>query len=310
MSTLGRPSDTTVAQPRHRAALAAALVSVVLWSSAFVGIRAADGHFAPAPLAAARLLIGSIALGLIVVARREPLPSRRELPAIIVCGLLWFALYNVALNSGERFVDAGVASLITGIGPILVAVLAGIFLGEGFSTYVFAGGAVAIVGTAVMAATGGSHANLRGVVLCLLAVVAYAGGVVTEKVVLRHVSVLQTVFLCCLVGAVACSPALPAFVHETATAPAGKIAWVAYLGVFPTAVGFTTWAYTLARTEAARLGTLIYLGPPVSIGLAWWLLAEVPPSLALLGGAVCLLGVSVSRRPARSGPSRVRDPKL
>ena len=82
----------------RRAAKAAGLVSIALWASAFVGIRAAGPHFSPGPLAVGRLLIGSIVLGLIVAVRREPLPAARDLPAIVLCGLLWFALYNVALT--------------------------------------------------------------------------------------------------------------------------------------------------------------------------------------------------------------------
>jgi drug/metabolite transporter (DMT)-like permease len=289
-------------------ATAAGFVSVALWASAFVGIRAAGPHFGPGPLAVGRLAIGSLVLGLIVAVRREPLPARRDLPAIVLCGLLWFALYNVALNAGERHVDAGTASMLIRVGPVLTAILAGLFLREGFAANVFAGGAIAIAGAGVIAAATRDDGVITraGVLLCLLAAAAYAGGVVTEKVVLRRVSPLMTVFLCCLVGALACAPFLPAFAAEAANAPGGSLAWLAYLGVFPTAIGFTTWAYALARTEAARLGTLAYLAPPISIVLAWLLLGETPPLLALVGGATSLCGVAVSRRvsyPSPAGPS-------
>jgi drug/metabolite transporter (DMT)-like permease len=287
---------------------AAALVSVTLWASAFVGIRAAGTDFAPGPLAVGRLLIGGVVLGALVVIRREPLPARRDLPLIVLCGLLWFALYNVALNAGERHVDAGTASMIIRIGPILIAVLAGLVLKEAVSRHVYAGGAIAVGGTAIIAvATADTGASTpAGTLLCLLAAAAYAGGVVTEKLVLRRVSPLQTVFLCCVVGAITCAPFLPRLVQETATASSTGIAWLAYLGVFPTAVAFTTWAYALASSEAARLGALAYLGPPVTIVLAWVLLGQAPPSLALAGGGTCLAGVAVSRRPSAPRATRRR----
>jgi drug/metabolite transporter (DMT)-like permease len=277
---------------------AAALVSVTLWASAFVGIRAAGREFGPGQLAAGRLLIGCVVLGVLVALRREPLPSRRELPLIALCGLLWFALYNVALNAGEQRVDAGTASMIIRIGPILIAVLAGLVLKEGFSRHVFAGGAIALAGTAVIAvATAGTGASsIDGTLLCVVAAAAYAGGVVTEKMVLRRVSALHTVFLCCTVGACACSPFLPSLLEEVATASSGSIAWLTYLGIFPTAMAFTTWAYALARSAAAPLGALAYLGPPISILLAWSMLHETPQPIALAGGATCLAGVALSRR--------------
>lgn len=296
-----------------RPAVAAGLTSVTLWASAFVGIRAAGRYFAPGPLAAGRLLIGSVVLGLIVAIRREPLPRRRSVPLIGVCGLLWFALYNVCLNAAERRLDPGTASMIVRVGPILIAVLAGLLLDEGFSRWTFIGGAVALLGTGVIAlgsSGGGGSASLGGVALCLLAAVAYAGGVVAEKVVLRSVGSLPTVFCCCLVGALACSPFLYGFFGELGAAPDGGVVWLLYLGVFPTAVGFTTWAWALARTEAGRLGALVYLGPPISILLSWLLLGEVPPALGLLGGAIALVGVAVSGRRPRTPRAPARRPRV
>ena len=69
-----------------------------------------------------------------------------------------------------------------------------------------------------------------------------------------------------------------------------------YLGALPTALGFTTWAYSLARTSAGRLGVTTYLVPPISIVLGWAILGESPPALAFAGGSLCLVGVAISRR--------------
>ena len=87
-------------------ALAAALVTVVLWASAFVGIRAAGEELSPGPLALARLVLGAAALGVFVAVRREALPPRSDLGLLLACGLLWFGAYNVMLNEAEQRVDA------------------------------------------------------------------------------------------------------------------------------------------------------------------------------------------------------------
>src|SRR5204862_1527953 len=89
-------------------------------------------RLAPGALALGRLLVGSTVLGVLVLARREPLPCRRDLPPILACGLLWFGFYNVALNAGERRVDAGTAAMLVNVAPVLIALLAGVLLGEGF----------------------------------------------------------------------------------------------------------------------------------------------------------------------------------
>ena len=285
---------------RREALLAwgAALVTVVLWASAFVGIRAAGEDLSPGALSLARLLVGSAALGALVLIRRERLPARGDLPAIALCGVLWFGLYNVVLNAAERLVDAGTAAMLVGVGPVLIAVFAGVLLGEGFPRSLFVGCAVAFAGVAVIGlstSARGFDAGL-GAALCLVAALAYAGGVVTQKPLLRRVSALQVTWLACGVGAIACLPFAPALLRELGEAGASSVGWAVYLGVFPTAVAFTTWAYALARTTAGRMGATTYLVPPLAVLMGWLILGEVPPALALLGGGLCLAGVAVARR--------------
>ena len=153
-------------------------------------------------------------------------------------------------------------------------------------------------GTAVIAlatSNGGLDAGW-GVVLCLVAALAYASAVVIQKPVLAHVSALQVTWLACTVGALACLPFAPSLIHESARAPASAIAWAIYLGAVPTAIGFLAWAYALSRTTAGRMGSTTYLVPPIAIFLGWLLLDETPPGLAFLGGALCLAGVVVTSR--------------
>jgi drug/metabolite transporter (DMT)-like permease len=280
------------------AALGAALVTVVLWASAFVGIRSAGRAFEPGALSLGRLVVAVCALAVI---GRLPLPSREALRAaggaLLACGLLWFAAYNLALNAGERRVDAGTAAMLVNVGPVLIAVLAGLLLHEGFPRMLFLGCAVAFAGVAVIAVASSRHsATTAGVLLCLAAALAYAGGVVAQKVVLRTLTGTQTVFMCCVVGMLACLPFAGRLVSQLQDAPGGSIGWLVYLGLAPTALGFSTWAFALRRTDAGRLAAMTYLVPPISILLGWLWLGESPAALAYLGGALCLAGVAITRR--------------
>jgi drug/metabolite transporter (DMT)-like permease len=286
--------------PAERLALIAALTTVVLWASAFVGIRAASVDLTAGPLALGRLLVGSLALGVLVLARGVVRPSRRDFLLIVASGLLWFAFYNVALNEAERNVDAGTASMLTNVGPILVALFAGLFLGEGFPPRLMAGITVAFLGAIVIAFAStsapvpGGNATL-GIALCLAAAVAYAGGVTLQKPAVRAVPAAQVTWMACLTGAIACLPFLPGLVADVSAAQPQSVAWMIYLGLFPTAIGFTTWAYALSRTTAGKLGSTTYLVPPIVIVMSLVVLSEVPPLLSIAGGVLCVLGVIVAR---------------
>jgi drug/metabolite transporter (DMT)-like permease len=279
-------------------ALAAALITVTLWASAFVGIRSAGHDLAPGSLSLARLLVGSLVLSLVVLVKRPAMPGRRDLLPIAACGALWFGAYNVVLNAAERRVDAGTAAMLVNVGPILIAVLAGIALHEGFPRTLVAGCAVAFTGVLVIGVATSQHGVDAGpgALMCLAAAVAYSCAVVIQKPVLSRVPALTVTWLACLVGTVVCLPFSPQLVREAGSAGHGSLAWAVYLGALPTALAFTTWAYALARTPAGRLGATTYLVPPIAIVLGWLLLGETPPALAVIGGVICLAGVAISRR--------------
>ncbi|MDL4771150.1 MULTISPECIES: DMT family transporter [Thermomonosporaceae] len=280
-----------------RRAVAAAAVTVVLWASAFVSIRSAGAEFGPGPLALGRLLAGTAVLGLICAVRREGLPPRAAWPGILVSGLVWFGVYMVVLNWGEQQVDAGTAAMVVNIGPLLVALLGGWLLREGFPRRLLAGMAVSFGGAVVvgLSMSGSGSSSIMGVLLCVAAAVSYATGVVAQKPALRHASALQVTTFGCAVGAVACLPFSGRLVTELADAPAGATLNMVYLGVFPTALAFTTWAYALARTSAGRMGATTYAVPALVVLMSWAALGEIPGTVTLAGGLLCLAGVAVSR---------------
>jgi drug/metabolite transporter (DMT)-like permease len=300
MPTNCEPGLSVRAAPRtDPAALAAGLVTVTLWGSAFVAIRDAGQTLSPGSLALGRLLVSLVVLGTAALIWREPLPARRDLALIAAFGVLFLGVYSVTLNEAERRVDAGTAAMLINVGPILIAILAGIFLREGFPRWLFAGCAVAFSGC-VLIGLGNTQAGARaglGIALLLLAATAYASAVVIQKPVLARVSPLQVTWLGCFAGTLACLPFAPTLAAELDDAGAAAVGWTVYLGLAPTALGFATWAFALRRMTAGRLASLAYLIPVVAILLGWAILGETPPWLAAAGGALCLAGVYLARRP-------------
>jgi len=241
--------------------------------------------------------VGSVLLGALLLTRGRTRPSWRDLRLLLLAGLTWFGLYNVVLNEAERRVDAGTASMLIMIAPIVVVALAAAFLKERFTRAFLLGSAVAFSGVLVIGfATSSGNATTAGALLCLLAAVASAIGLVAQKPVLGRLSALQVTWTCCMIGALVCLPYAPALVRELGAAPTSGVAWLLFLGVFPTSVAFTTWAYALARGTAGRVVAMTYLVPPVTIVLSWLILGEVPGVVAVLGGALCLVGVYITRR--------------
>jgi len=146
------------------------------------------------------------------------------------------------------------------------------------------------------ATSGGGGAPGWAIALCLVAAVGYAGGVVAQKPLLDRSSALTVTWLACCVGALLCLPFAPSMVGDLGSAGAGALVWTAYLGLFPTAVAFTTWAYALSSTSAGRMGATTYLVPPLAVLMGWIAFGESPAALAFAGGALCIAGAVLARR--------------
>jgi drug/metabolite transporter (DMT)-like permease len=291
------------------------VVTVVLWASAFVGIRAIGPSFSPGSLTLGRLVVAAVVLGALVLPqlrKSRKLPQGGEWWPILAYGVMWFGGYNVALNAAEHLLDAGTSAMLINVSPILIAVMAGIVLKEGFPRWLIIGSMVAFGGVAVIAlGSGGSGpgagqrptADVAGVLLCLLAAVLAAVSVIVQKPVLRKFPAAQATWFGIMVGAVCCLPFAGQLVSELQAAPLPATLGLVYLGVFPTAIAFTTWAYALSLIDAGKLAATTYLVPGTTIVISWLVLGEVPTFWGLAGGAVCLVGVGLTRRrsPAKPG---------
>lgn len=295
--------DDADAAPAPWLPLAAVGVTLFFWASAFVAIRHLAGTFSPGSLSLGRLLVGALCLGAVALSRGLPRPTRRQWVSIVTIGVLWFGIYNVALNAGERHVDAGTAVMLIQVSPVLVALLAATFLHERFTAYLGLGLALAFGGIALIATASGDERGDRsvlGVLLCLVSAVVYAVSLVLQKPLVARLQAVHVTWLACTVGAVVCLPFAGQLVDDVRHASAADAWWVVYLGVFPTAIAFTTFAFALRHMSASNLGVTTYLVPPITIVMGWLLLDETPPAMAYVGGVLALVGVAVARRKPRT----------
>lgn len=300
MTTTTAPATPATTAPAPWLPITAGAITLVMWASAFVVIRHVAHDVSPGALGAGRLLVAALVVAPLVLRRGWVRPNGREWALLALGGVGWFGVYNLALNAGERYVDAGTAAMIIQIGPVIVALLAVPLFGERLHAWLLAGMVVGFAGVAVIArgSSTDADASLLGVALVVLAAAMYAVGVLTQKILLRRLPSVQVVFVSFLTGALICLPFsgdLPGIVADGGA----ELWWIVYLGVLPTAVAFTTWAYALTHTDAGALSLTTFLVPGIATLVAWLTIDEVPPSLTFLGGALAIVGVLMTRRKPR-----------
>ena len=310
-TTQASPRTTIVeasARPAPWLPVAAIAVTLLLWASAFVAIRHLGHDVSPGALSLGRLLVAALALSLLLARSRRTRLVRHEVLLLVICGVAWFGVYNLALNDSERRIDAATAAMLVQVGPIVVALLAALFLGERLTGWLLAGIGVAFAGVVVIgvAMRGDGGSNVSGVLLALLAAVTYAIGVVTQKVLLRRLSGLEVVCYACWIGVVVCLPWAGDLADVVRHGNGADLAWIGYLGLFPTALAFSLWAFALRHSDAGKQAITTFLVPGLTAVMAWVLLDEVPPALAFVGGVLCIAGVLVTRRKPRAVASAVQ----
>jgi drug/metabolite transporter (DMT)-like permease len=292
--------STTTATPRVTpTVLVAIAVTLLAWASAFIVIRGVAPFFSGGALALGRLVVGTLLLSVVVlIGRRWVAPNAREWLLITGFGVLWFGCYNIALNIAEQTLDAGTTAMIVNIGPILIALGGVIFLRERVSKWLGIGAGVAFAGVLLIgfSTSGTAVGGGIGILWALAAALTYAAGVLLQKPALKRLPNAQVTWLGCAIGMIATLPFAGDLVRGIQDAPLPALLGVLYLGAVPTALAFSTWAYALYRMPAGQLGVTTYIVPPLVILLGFLVFGEVPTLVAVVGGAVCLAGVALSRK--------------
>ncbi len=276
--------------------LCSILLTVVLWASSFVGIRAALHDYLPGHLALLRYIIASITLLVVCYWMPVRMPLIGDMPALTGLGFLGIALYNVALNYGEQTVPAGIASFLVNTAPVFATLLAIIFLGEKIKKGGWIGIFAGFIGAAIISFSIAGDGQFRfnwGAALILLAALVQAIYFVIQKSFLERYKPLELTAYAIWGGTVCLFIYIPGLKESILGAPVASTIAVVYLGVFPGVFGYVAYAYALSQMPASKVIVFLYLVPVTTLPIAWVWLGEWPDIFALLGGMIALGGVLV-----------------
>ncbi len=235
---------------------------ILIWGTAFPAIRMGLESYTPEHLTLLRLLIASFILLLFSFIYKLRLPDLKDIPAIFMFGALGFTFYHIALNYGEKTVNAGSASLIVSVTPIVTAILASIFLNEKMKLNGWIGGVISFIGIALISFSQGDSIQLNsGGLFILFAAISESLYFVFQTSYLKKYGFLPFTIYTIVSSTVCMLIFLPGMYQEILAAPLEVNVSVLYLGLFPTVLPYIALAYIISHAGAAEATSSLYLTP-------------------------------------------------
>lgn len=279
--------------------------TVLLWASAFVFIRIGLLSYSPGALALFRYMIASVGMVFVFlfIGHKRRL-QWRDIPELFVLGAVGFGVYNVALNYGEVTVNAGITSFIIGQVPVVVTLLAVLFLGERLSRVAWYGMVISVLGVILIswAHRQGAQWDI-GIVYLLLATLSAAAYAVACRYLCRKYSPIELTAYAIWGGTIAMLVYAPQLWREIPSAIPMATWSLVYLALLPGVVGYAGWSYVLSHLPASKTSSAMYFLPLLTTLLGWLMLSEVPAWLSLVGGVVAMIGAIMVVRAKKTSPS-------
>jgi drug/metabolite transporter (DMT)-like permease len=280
----------------------AIVAAITFWASAFVGIRAGLQGYTPEGLALLRYLVASAVMTIVYFYT----PNRDRINHIdkiymLLTGALGIGVYNLTLNYGELAVSSGVASFITSQSPVMTTIFAVMFLGEKLTTKRVLGFMVSMVGVVVIAyGEIGKFELTPGIMYVLAAMIAGSCFSIMQKPLLKKYNAIQATAYVMWGGTLFLLMYVSHLQYDISHASLGCTAIVVYLGIFPAALAYVAWSYTLKRLAVSHAVSYFYILPFVTALMGWLFLGEVPALISLLGAVIAIGGVWLVNQSYRS----------
>ena len=276
---------------------------VVVWGSAFAGLKIAVEGLHPAWVASLRLGVAAAALFVLMRMRGERSPRLRPRPepswgAYGLIGVFGLGTPFLLFSWAATELPSAVLAICNGVSPVFTALFAHAFLaGERLNKRKSVGVGLGLIGFVTLVAP-----ELEGVGenLALVAELAALGGAAlyaVANVVTKRAPAAPAVtaaYVMCLTGALSTAAAALAWAGPPPLPDPRTALVVTALGLLPTALGTIGYVWLIRRRGALFTSFSTYLSPVWAVLIGVALLGERPGPAEYLALALILAGVGVA----------------
>ena len=279
-----------------------ALVTVyLLWGSTYLGIKYAIDTIPPLLMGSVRFLVAGGVLYALAIrtgdTRGDRVGSRQWIAALVIGGLMLVG-GNGGVILAEQYVPIGVVALLVATSPLWMAIIDRVVFGRRLPATAIIGLVVGFGGVAFLTGSPGKgHINLFGAALALASPVCWAIG----SVFTRHVKLpvrplvaasMEMLWAGLLFGLVSLLTGELGRMHWQHVSTTSIVA-LAYLIVFGSLVGFSTYVWLLRSAPLSLVSTYAYANPVVAVILGAVFIGEALNGRVLIAGGIILAAVAL-----------------
>jgi drug/metabolite transporter (DMT)-like permease len=281
----------------NKKALAMAMITVIIWGSAFAAIRASlQGGYSSGHLVLFRYLIASLSFVIyaFLPGVNFQLPAKKDWIRILILGWIGISTYHIGVTFGSQTVSAGTAAMLVASSPIFTTIIAMVVLKERLQVMGWIGLFIGFAGIAVI--TIGSNDTFTfstGIIFILIAAAATSVFFVLQKPLFARYKPIELTAYFTWAGTLPFFVFTPGLIEGIEHASLQANLSAIYVGIFPAGIAYVTWAIALSLGNASSVSTILYIEPVFAILVAWVWLQEWPSTLSIVGGIVTVSGVLV-----------------
>ncbi|MDD5503355.1 MAG: DMT family transporter [Candidatus Thermoplasmatota archaeon] len=280
------------------------VIGVTAISTASTFIRLAQNEIDSVAIAAWRLAIASLLLapfGVPACIREIRKLNGKEIALLLASGII-LGFHFMAWVSSLSMVSVASSVVLVTTAPLFVAAISFIFLKEKITKWAIVGILVAMAGSAVIGLgdIGGGKDSIIGDLLALAGAITAAIYFIIGKRLRPKLSLMGYVFPVYAIAAIlVMSVAL--FSGAQLSGYANKTwLWLFLLAILPQIVGHSSLNWALAYMSPVYVTMSVLAEPVGSVILAWLVLGEAPPAMAIVGGILIFAGILVGSRQSKT----------
>ena len=271
-----------------------ALLTVLLWSSAYVFTKVALQYYSSPSLALLRCAVASICLGGVLVVQRKNFPGMASLPHFFISGAMGFALYLLVFNKGSETLNPTTSCILISLSPIITALMARVCFGEKLGVLRWVATGMAFLGILIMTLWNGVILISEGIYWMLTAAIFISIYNILQRFLGKKFDPVIVTAYSFFASTILLTPFSAEAADQIFHAPPSHIWLVIFLGACPSALAYLLWVKALSLApNTGNVSNYMFLTPFLALLLEYVVTKDLPELSTVVGGGVIMASLVV-----------------